>query len=140
MREFLDSDCEEEENRIKYIQQMREVASKRRKEIFIYLDDIMQFFRENTFLVENIIHNTHRYQELFSDIIDQLMSQEINSVELDKEDVSDMLYLHHLNNERNRGEGNEEIQELPKEYFRLYQLHFIPLSRREMLKMREIKR
>ncbi|CAH6720950.1 DNA replication licensing factor Mcm7p [[Candida] jaroonii] len=180
--EETDMEITEEENRflgLKYMSILQKISNRDVSTIYIDLNDLKNYetnqqmigtsqtqFRGK--LVDQVLNNTHRYIEMFSDIIDKIMPPPTKDISY-KDDVLDViLHQRNLKNQRTLQENTEQInalrdgfsqgsnnfnangdneglqQELNEDLFpakltRRYHLYFKPLINNKPLSVREIK-
>lgn len=153
----------------KYMNIFQKVANRELKTIYVELDDLKSY-QDNEFyqsqgphtnLVSQVIKNTHRYVDVFSDIVDELIPEPTKDISY-KDDVLDViLHQRKLRNLRLQQDNNEEFNNLrdgfqgqvsqeneeqsadnmfPPKLIRRYNLYFKPLSsEHKSLSVREIK-
>lgn len=165
-----DMDLEEDVAGPKYMQLLQKVANRDESTIFIDLNDLKAWesnqmalessqpaFRGS--LTETIAKNTHRYVELFSSIIDEILPAPTKDISY-KDDVLDViLHQRQLKNQRIRQEAVEEVANLgvdtngaatnlegqeidlfPAKLTRRYNLYFKPVENgAKPLAVRDIK-
>lgn len=87
------------EGNFKYMDMLRQVANRRRREIPLELDDIANSTvsgHDMADLLGNIEHNTSRYFEIISSAIDELLPQADDDAVGVEDDVYDILHRHRL--------------------------------------------
>ncbi|KAK7202575.1 hypothetical protein BZA70DRAFT_285415 [Myxozyma melibiosi] len=152
----LDLDLSDEDalyndpNKPKYANILQKVADRKQDTIQIHLDDLDEFTNSQSPLADLIIENTHRYFELFSEVIDQLMPEPTTDISY-KDDVLDVILNQRiLRNEARAQEaggiGDPDAQSdmFPPELTRRYTVYFIPPNNRfrknqPMLAVRDIR-
>lgn len=166
-------DVDGDDTGLKYLNLLQKVANRDTSTIYIELDDVKRY-QDNLLnsipshttdpkkLVANIVKNTHRYIELFSSAIDDLMPEPTKDISY-KDDVIDViLHQRKLKNLRLQQESNDEYNSLrdglsnpiegatqnslveenqfPAKLTRRYCLYFKPLSsNQKTLSVRQIK-
>ncbi|CCE79895.1 Piso0_002987 [Millerozyma farinosa CBS 7064] len=172
----LDDDVMEEEDKgPKYMTLLQRIANRELSTLYIDLDDI-KAYHDNQYvlsesqtsispysLINQIIKNTHRFIEVFSSVVDELMPEPTKDITY-KDDVLDViLHQRKLRNLRLQQENNEEFNNLresfgerdneqnnsmqtdnlfPSLLTRRYVLYFRPLSdplKNKPLAVREVK-
>lgn len=169
---FKQSVDEEEGTGLKYLDLLQQIANRDITTLYIELDDL-KAYGENQFyasqsqgfggdsLVSKITKNAHRYIELFSAVVDDLMPEPTKDISY-KDDVLDViLHQRKLRNLRLQQENAEEFNSLregtenasqadpaaenlfPSKLIRRYHLYFKPLSTHakshKSLAVREVK-
>ncbi|KAK6457277.1 DNA replication licensing factor MCM7 [Scheffersomyces xylosifermentans] len=159
-------------NATKYLAILKKVANREQTTINIDLDDLKRWLSNystsqgsNQEFIGNVLNNTHRYLELFSDVIDEIMPEPTKDISY-KDDVLDViLHQRKLRNIRLQQENNDEFNHLrnglqhdgellnnnnedqiaPADYLfpsrltRRYCVYFTPPANHKSLSVREIK-
>lgn len=126
----IDSDLEEPQqiHSGKYMNILQKVANRTQSTIYIELDDLklfltnynpesLQRFQESRGLLSTIINNSHRFIELFSGVIDEIMPEPTADINY-KDDVLDViLHQRRLRNVRLQQESTEETNRLRDGFF-----------------------
>lgn len=127
----------------KYRELLQKIANREKNSILIELDDIKDY-EETTYgnmkLLDEIVKNSFRFLELFSQIVDDLMPQPSIEITYEDEVLEVLLQARRERNERMRqrttegGEDNTNSNEtnpedmFPPQLTRRYSLYFKPLT------------
>jgi len=138
-------------NQSKYLIQLQKVSDGQSKVIEIYREDLEEFFNNEAdhLFLENIFRNTKRYIALFSEAVDELITNGNTNprmdLEGDEDNIEDYLGYHRLLNEeraRNNDENQNNLQlQIPQVLLRKYELYIIdgPSAKKKVLPLRELK-
>ncbi|KCV67292.1 hypothetical protein H696_06289, partial [Fonticula alba] len=121
----------------KYLEMIAEVNAQQRTSFPISLDDVSSFFGESSELLSNILCNTRRYVELFSEAIDNLLPARSNRIS-DDDDVIDVLVSQRIQQVA-AGEQVDLKTIFPRELLRRFSVTFTPLSHMKPHAIREIR-
>ncbi|KAK9894513.1 MCM-domain-containing protein [Cystobasidium minutum MCA 4210] len=119
----------------KYRDAMQRIANRDQSKLIIDLEDVKNM-EDGQELVQNIIQNTRRYIDLFSEAVDQLLPAPSKDISY-KSDVHDVIMAHRR--ERNQINEENESAVFPPELLRRYNLYFRPLRSSTPLAVREVK-
>ncbi|KAK9451684.1 DNA replication licensing factor MCM7 [Limtongia smithiae] len=112
----------------KYMNILQKVADRKMSTIQIDLDDLDIFENTRSELCTQIMSNTHRYLNVFSNCIDAVMPEPTIDINY-KDDVLDVIVAQRkMRNEARRQEGGPEVENdvFPPELTRRYSLYFKP--------------
>lgn len=130
------------DGKLKYMDQLQEVANRKIREVTVELSDLDQAGVSEEF-VKQVETNTLRYQKHFYTAIDSLMPKP--TVELVNESVDDIYMAHRearlaavQEDMRNRGEEGD-VPMFPASLTRRYELHIVPRDMEKPSKLREIR-
>ena len=87
------------EGNFKYVDMLREVANRQRREVPIHLDDVANSMvngHDMEDLLHNIEQNTSRYFEIISSAIDEILPAADDDAQDVQDDVYDILHRHRL--------------------------------------------
>ncbi|ODV68808.1 DNA helicase and DNA replication licensing factor [Hyphopichia burtonii NRRL Y-1933] len=121
----MDLDHEEIQGGIKYMKLLEKVANRETNTIHIELDDIKAYEENqnagfqsqsqlgfNESLVGKIIKNTHRFIEVFSDVIDQLMPEKSRDITFEDDVLDVILHQRKMRNLKMQQQNDDEVNNL----------------------------
>eukprot|EP00794_Sanderia_malayensis_P013959 gene13959-15415_t len=124
----------------KYGEQLVKIAHREQVALQIELDDIKS---TNPDLAENIVKNTRRYSQIFSDSIYEMLP-DYKEREVEHKDALDIYIEHRLllqqqNNQQRDGVARNPRNKYPPELLRRYEVHFKHHAQQKAESIRDIK-
>uniref|UniRef100_T2MG55 DNA replication licensing factor MCM7 n=1 Tax=Hydra vulgaris TaxID=6087 RepID=T2MG55_HYDVU len=143
VRRFLSEHCVNgpDGKDFKYGNALVKIAHRELTSLCIELDDVQDM---NPELAENIVNNTRRYSQLFSDVVFEMLP-DYKEREVENKDVLDVFIEHRLMMERQLhppqpGGLQEDIRKMyPPELLRRYEIQFKHSSQQKAESVRNIK-
>lgn len=135
-----------EEDSFKYMEALRKISRRESRELLIEVDDLERFFSKSkeeseTDFVYNVEKNSARYLELFGEVVDEIMREEMPQVNLDTNEVADVLLMQRqtvVNRLEEQG-AQSQVGEIPKELLRSHEIHLKPSIHEELVPLRKIR-
>ncbi|GMK55623.1 hypothetical protein CspeluHIS016_0206790 [Cutaneotrichosporon spelunceum] len=123
----------------KYMRTMRKVANRQTTEVVIDLQDLRNFSTDHS-LLHNILGNTRRYIQLFSDVLDKLLPEPDHELDT-SDDVLDMVMAWRREHNAAAGEDEADLDrsQFPPELMRRYNVFFRTPRGTEILAVRAVR-
>ncbi|KAG8970863.1 Mcm2-7 hexameric complex component [Tulasnella sp. 419] len=130
-QEFGEMDLEDHDDppllRATYMKQLQKIANREQRALIIDLEDISKHEKGITGLVSSIRHNTRRYVQLFSEVVDSLMPEPNRDLGNDEEPLDVILHQRREKQTQN-ADADPETSPFPPQLMRRYNLYFKPLA------------
>ncbi|CAK8686982.1 DNA replication licensing factor mcm7-like [Clavelina lepadiformis] len=142
-KNFLSEFCQDDESGtgkcFKYGQILTKLAHREQVELSVDLDDLQEYDAD---LSESIQENTLRYQRLFADVVEELLS-DYKEREVSHKDALDIYIEHRLlmeqRNHQDPSEHRDWRNKYPSELMRRFEVYFRAPQSQKALPIREVK-
>ncbi|KAG8855574.1 Mcm2-7 hexameric complex component [Serendipita sp. 411] len=132
----LDLGNEDMERKLKYMDQLQNIANREQEKLVIELDDLLKYEKTASNLVSRIRSNTRRYIQLFSEVVDKVMPAPTKDIS-HHDDVLDIII--HQRREKNIANGQDGQNVFPPMLTRRYNLYFRPIHNDPSMRVRDVK-
>ncbi|KAK7467408.1 DNA replication licensing factor MCM7 [Stygiomarasmius scandens] len=121
---------------LKYMRQLQRIANREQQMLVIDLEDIHTHESTVSELVSRIRHNTRRYVNLFSEVVDSIMPLPTKDISEFDEVIDVILHQRRIRNDELDGSQNPAF---PEHLLRRYNLYFQPLKSDVAMAVREVR-
>ncbi|KAK9837164.1 hypothetical protein WJX81_007375, partial [Elliptochloris bilobata] len=140
LKEYTDPITDEQ----KYMEQLVEIANRKRRVLEVEIDDVAAYQHDSDALVEGLETNTRRYTRLLAEAADEVMPEPTE--DLAQADVVDVLHqqrqMRQQQAEADAAGGQpaaeDDANRLPAELMRRYEVVIRPRQKQKAIKLREV--
>ncbi|CAL9078996.1 unnamed protein product [Musa textilis] len=119
----------------KYLNNLQDVANRKRRAIYIELDDLYKDLDEA--FLQRVTENTRRYINIFAEAIDELMPEPTEVFPVDED--RDILMTQRVDDGMDNVDNSDPLQKMPSEIRRFFEVYIKAFSKGTPFTVRQVR-
>ncbi|URD91268.1 MCM [Musa troglodytarum] len=121
----------------KYLNILQDVANRKRRAIYIELDDLVDYKDLDEAFLQRVTENTRRYINIFAEAIDELMPEPTEVFPVDED--RDILMTQRVDDGMDNVDNSDPLQKMPSEIRRFFEVYIKAFSKGTPFTVRQVR-